>query len=75
MMMDNIRALYYAPVIEREKLFAIQFYSFPCMHGIVARHLSHEVTSCLVEQSETMQYRILERLNGHTAPIKVCTCA
>ncbi len=75
MMMDNIRALYYAPVIEREKLFAIQFYSFPCMHGIVARHLSHEVTSCLVEQSETMQYRILERLNGHTAPIKVCTFA
>ena len=71
MMMDNLRALYFAPLIKAEQLFAIQFYQHPSMHGILATNLSAEITSCLVEKSEIMQYRILEQMSRKTAPIGV----
>ena len=71
MMMDNLRTLHFAPVIQAGGLFAIQFYQHPSMHGILAHDLPAEVTSCLVEKSEITQYIILEQMSGKTAPIRV----
>ena len=52
-------------------MFAIQFYQHPSMHGILAHDLPGNITSCLVERSEVMQYQILERMGQKTAPIGV----